>query len=164
VIQHRKRARPKTVTIDPVRANKRFFLPVYKDPTATPEALGPLPATYGECQEARRGTKEVPCTYLRCKHHMASNVREGKYRPGKPRMATINVIHPRADEPYVPDLGVFSHTCVLAFVDDQPADTVTPYTVIAELLGCTQQRIQHIVDHALSKLAPFADQIAHPDD
>lgn len=163
MIQHRKRARPKTVTIDPVRVNKRFFLPVYKDPTATPEALGPLPATYGECQEARRGTKEVPCTYLRCKHHMATNVREGKERPGKPRMATINVIHPRADEPYVPDLAVFSHTCVLAFVDDMEGDAPTPYTVIAELLGCTQQRIQHIVDHALRKLEPGTAAI-FPDD
>ncbi len=163
MIRARKRKRPKTVTIDPVRVDKRHFLPVYKDPTATPEALGPLPSTYGECQAERRGTKEVPCSYLRCKHHMATNVREGKVRPGKPRMATINVIHPRADEPYVPDLGVFSHTCVLAFVDDMENDSPTPYTVIADLLGCTQQRIQHIVDHALRKLEPGAAAI-FPDD
>jgi hypothetical protein len=78
-------------------------------------------------------------------------------------MATINVIHPRADEPYVPDLAVFSHTCVLAFVDDMENDSPTPYTVIADLLGCTQQRIQHIVDHALRKLEPGAAAI-FPDD
>lgn len=162
--QKQRRNRPRTTTIDPVRADKRYFLPVYKDPRATPEELGPIPKTYGECQDVQRGTAAVPCTYLRCKYHMASNVREGKARPGKARAATISIVKPSADDPSVPDIEQFTYTCVLAFVDDQEADTLVPYSVIAELLGCTQQRIQHIVDTALTKSLPHAESAFPQDD
>ena len=148
----RKRKRDRVYTIDPRRAPRKHFLPVYTDPEA--EALPQMPKTWGECLAVGRGTKELPCTFFRCKHNLAIGV-----RIGAKNHTSISVINPTTDadllpgeelDPSIPNLDKFKYTCVLQFVHNEPQDP--SYPVIAEQLGCTQQRIQAIVVAAALKI------------
>lgn len=150
----RERKRQKFYTVDPRKADKRFFLPVYTDPEA--EALPPLPKTYGECIVVGRGGKGTPCTFIRCKHHLGVSVRIGK---GRNKNTSIYITHPSADDPSVPDIAEMEYTCSLAFVDGQDTEAMPSYMEIARLMGCTQQRVQQMADRAMTALLPTVSKL-----
>jgi hypothetical protein len=137
-----------TYTFSPQKASKKYFLPVYEDPMA--EALSPLPKSYeSSCSPVLRGTKRNPCYFLRCRHHLGIGV---TIRNNKP---TVTVLFCDPEDPSVPDIPRMPYTCALAFAEHSKNKS---YPAIAQVMNCTQQRIQAITASGVEKLNMFRDE------
>lgn len=92
------------------------------------------PKSFGECLEAGRGTRESPCPFVSCKHHLAIEV--------NPRIGSIKVAHPLTE---IEDLPA---TCALQVADEGGVTL----EVAASILGLTRERVRQIEYSALAKV------------
>lgn len=92
------------------------------------------PQSFGECLEAERGTRQNPCPFVSCKHHLALEV--------NPRIGSVKIAHPLTE---IEDLPA---TCALRVADEGGVTL----EVTAGILGLTRERVRQIEYAALAKI------------
>ena len=88
-----------------------------------------LPATRGDCPSER------PCPHRRCRHHL---------------LVELERTHRRARMP-PPELDDLEHSCALDLADQNPGGLTLD--AVAQVFGCTRERVRQIQGTALAHMA-----------
>lgn len=94
----------------------------------------PRPTTYGECLTRGLGTKDTPCPYVSCKHHLYLDV--------EPATGSLHVNWPDTDPTELEE------TCSLHVAET----TKVTLDQVGLLLGVTRERIRQIEALAIKRV------------
>jgi hypothetical protein len=137
------RVRPHTTSME------RYPLRTLREGTAElPPSINaehPRPRTWGECQSERLGTRENPCPFVSCTHHLALDVTE---------TGAIREAFPGRDVDEIP------HTCALAFVEEYPDGA--ELQLVGDATGVCRERVRQIEVVALRRAARRIDKEPPP--
>ena len=126
--------RVRGVTFSVKRASKRRLALVGATLPERPGVDYERPKSYGQCQRTGLGTRETPCLFVSCGHHLALSV--------NPATGSIKTMRPGLEIEDLPE------TCALRVADAGGATLEE----VGALLNLTRERIRQIEYGALAKV------------